>query len=73
MAGVKTYLINHKLTVSLATEKSRSPSLLYLIWVMDLSWPWSRMGFCGEESVNIIIWTVLPIWSTRGDICYALY
>lgn len=39
----------YELTVSLATEKSRSPSLLYLIWVMDLSWPWSRIGFCGEE------------------------
>jgi len=33
------------LTGSLATENKRSPSLLYLIWVMDLSWPCRRMGF----------------------------
>lgn len=43
------WLKHAQLTVSLATENSRSPSLLYLIWVMDLSWPWSRMGFWGGE------------------------
>ena len=31
--------------VSLAEEKSRSPSRLYLIWVMERSCPWSIKGF----------------------------
>merc|ERR1719354_705353 len=32
-------------TGSFATENSRSPSLLYLICVMALSWPCSKIGF----------------------------
>lgn len=39
-----------RLTGSLATVKRRSPSRLYLICVMDRSWPCSRMGFCGDTA-----------------------
>lgn len=38
------------LTGSLATVKRRSPSRLYLICVMDRSWPCSRIGFCGDRT-----------------------
>lgn len=34
---------------SFAQLKMRSPCLLYLIWVIDLSWPWSIMGFWNSK------------------------
>lgn len=48
--GPRPPALRTKLTGSLATVKRRSPSRLYLICVMDRSWPCSRIGFCGDRT-----------------------
>lgn len=49
-AGSRRPALRATLTGSLATVKRRSPSRLYLICVMDRSWPCSRIGFCGNRT-----------------------